>query len=135
MTTYGLTSKDVLRIALVTGALGLILLAIEIGVGHAYGTLANHGAMVMAVPVGIALGPPLVIGACGVTDIVLIHDEVQLRLAGRAPGVARCHTRSRARCKRCHRPKLMAASAVTALRWHEEHDFDAGREEEAGSVP
>jgi hypothetical protein len=83
MTTYGLTSKDVLRITLVTGALGLILLAIEIGVGHAYGTLASHRAMVMAVPVGIALGPPLVIGACGVTDIALIYDELQLRLAGR----------------------------------------------------
>lgn len=30
---------------------------------------------------------------------------------------------------------LSAASDVAALRWHEQHDFDAGREEAASAVP
>ena len=81
MTSYGLTFKDLLRIALVTSALGVVLLAIEVGVGQAHGTLAAHLGMVFAVPAGMAFGPPLLIGACGLADIVVGDDEIQLRFA------------------------------------------------------
>lgn len=83
MTTYGMTLKDVFRIAIITGTLGLILLAIEVGVGHAHGTLASHLTMALAVPAAIAFGPPLLLGACGLTAIALVDDEIQLRLGHR----------------------------------------------------
>lgn len=83
MTTYGMTVKDVFRVAVVTGTLGLILLAIEVGVGRSNGTLASHLGMVLAVPAAIAFGPPLIIGACGLTAIALVDDEIQLRLGHR----------------------------------------------------
>jgi hypothetical protein len=83
MTTYGLTFQDVLRIAVVTGTLGLILLAVEVGVGEAHGTLASHLGMVLAVPAAIAFGPPLLIGGCGLTAIALVDDEIQLRVGDR----------------------------------------------------
>jgi cyanophycinase len=93
MSTYGVTITDVLRTAVVAGALGLILLAIEIGVGHAHGTLAAHLGMVIAVPAGIAFLPPLVIGAGGVTHIALVGDVRARSLAAhigavRAPATA-----------------------------------------------
>jgi hypothetical protein len=83
MATYGMTLKDVFRIAIITGTLGLILLAIEVGVGHAHGTLASHLTMALAVPAAIAFGPPLLLGACGLTAIALVDDEIQLRLGHR----------------------------------------------------
>lgn len=83
MTTYGLTLRDVRRIALITGILGLLLLAIEFGVGHVHGTLSAHLGLVFGVPAGIAFGPPLLIGTCGLTDIAVVDDEVQLRLGRR----------------------------------------------------
>ncbi|HXT03434.1 MAG TPA: hypothetical protein VN760_04595, partial [Casimicrobiaceae bacterium] len=69
MITYGMTLKDVFQIAVITGTLGLIVLAIEVGVGQAHGTLASHLGMVLAVPAAIAFGPPLMLGACGLTAI------------------------------------------------------------------
>ena len=83
MITYGMTLKDVFQIAVITGTLGLIVLAIEVGVGHAHGTLASHLGMVLAVPAAIAFGPPLMLGACGLTAIALVDDEIQLRLGHR----------------------------------------------------
>jgi hypothetical protein len=83
MTTYGLTFQDVLRIAVVTGTLGLIPLAIEVGVGEAHGTLASHLGMVLAVPAAVAFEQPLMIGACGLSAIALVNDEIQLRFGDR----------------------------------------------------
>lgn len=83
MTAYRLTFKDVLGIGLVTGTLGILLLAVELAVGHAHGTLATHLTMVLTVPAGVALGPPFVIGTCGLTGIALVGEEIQLRLGRR----------------------------------------------------
>ncbi|MGH7603759.1 MAG: hypothetical protein ACRENK_07160 [Gemmatimonadaceae bacterium] len=83
MTTYGLTFNDVLRIGIVTSTLGILLLAIEVAVGHAHGTLAAHLTTVVAVPTALAFGPPLLIGTFGLTDIALVGDQIQLRLGRR----------------------------------------------------
>lgn len=83
MTTYGLTLKDVLRIATVTGILGALILAIEVGVGRAHGTLAAHVGMVLGTAAAVAFGPPLIIGAGGLTNIALADDLILLRLGRR----------------------------------------------------
>ena len=59
MTTYGMTPRDVLRIAATTSILGVLLLAIEVSVGQAHGTLLPHLGMVLTIPAAIAFGPPL----------------------------------------------------------------------------